>query len=151
MHNGAYVIGFTGTREGMTAMQKLAVMRILDISHAEAPAMPCAMHGDCIGADAEYDAICKMRGLPVKIRPANIESMRARCDSEVIASPRPPLTRNRDIVADSDVMIACPGAPVEVLRSGTWSTVRAARSAKKKLFIVRPDGSITTENMTAVA
>jgi len=105
-----------------------------------------ALHGDCVGADAHFDVICKHNRIPVTVRPANMPAMRANCNSEALAPPKPPLDRNRDIVADSDVMIACPESESEVTRSGTWSTVRAMRKTGRLLYIVLPDGEVRMEN-----
>ncbi|HEY8864588.1 MAG TPA: hypothetical protein VIO37_10510 [Candidatus Dormibacteraeota bacterium] len=41
---------------------------------------------------------------------------------------KPYLERDRDIVADVELLIACPGEFHEINRSGTWYTVRRAGS-----------------------
>src|SRR5262245_60144274 len=126
--SGPLVVGFTGARTGMTPAQAQAVDALLARLAERHPTRAlCGLHGDCIGTDAEFDAICKRRAIAVKIRPAAILGMRAGCDSEVIAEPRPPLVRNREIVADSELLIACPRTAKEVLRSGVWATIRAMR------------------------
>jgi len=45
--------------------------------------------------------------------------------SEQIPAPKPYLTRNKDIVRDTEMLVAAPADETEVIRSGTWSTVRA--------------------------
>jgi len=105
----------------------------------------CGLHGDCVGADADFDAICKRRAIPVKIRPASVPGMRAGCDSGAIAEPRPPLVRNREIVADSELLIACPRTREEVLRSGVWATIRAMRRDGGPVYLVAPDGTLVDE------
>jgi predicted Rossmann fold nucleotide-binding protein DprA/Smf involved in DNA uptake len=45
------------------------------------------------------------------------------------------LVRNRAIVNSSGLLIAAP-AGEEILRSGTWSTVRYARSKDKRVRIL---------------
>ncbi len=105
----------------------------------------CGLHGDCVGADADFDAICKRRAIAVRIRPADVPGMRAGCDSEAIAEPRPPLVRNREIVADSELLIACPRTREEVLRSGVWATIRAMRRRGGAIYLVAPDGTLVRE------
>ncbi|MCB9705351.1 MAG: hypothetical protein H6711_25985 [Myxococcales bacterium] len=106
---GALVIAFTGARGGMTAAQESALDALLGELAADHPTRTLrGLHGDCVGADAGFDALCKRRSIAVAIRPASIPGMRAGCDSEAIAEPRAPLVRNREIVADADLLIACP-------------------------------------------
>ena len=55
-----------------------------------------------------------------------------------IARPQFALKRNCDIVLAGVELIACPHQMSEVLRSGTWSTVRFARKIKKRVVMVWP-------------
>lgn len=57
----------------------------------------------------------------------------------------PYLDRDKHIVAESTVMIATPGTQKEVVRSGTWATIRYTRAAKKPLYIIFPDGTYQEE------
>jgi hypothetical protein len=148
----ALVIGFTGARAGMTPAQAHAVDALLGRIAESHPTRPlCGLHGDCIGADADFDAICKRRAIAVKIRPASIAGMRAGCDSEALAEPRPPLVRNREIVADSELLLACPRTREEVPRSGVWATIRAMRRTGRPLYLVAPDGALVVEGTEASA
>jgi hypothetical protein len=143
---GPLVVGFTGARAGMTPAQAHAVDALLGrLADSHPDRALCGLHGDCVGADADFDAICKRRGIAVKIRPASIAGMRAGCDSEAIAEPRPPLVRNREIVADSELLIACPRTREEVLRSGVWATIRAMRRRGGPIYLVAPDGAVARE------
>ncbi len=140
------VVGFTGARAGMTPAQVRAVDALLGrLAESQGGLGLCGLHGDCVGADADFDAICKRRGIAVKIRPADVPGMRAGCDSEAIAEPRPPLVRNREIVADSELLIACPRTREEVLRSGVWATIRAMRRRGGAIYLVAPDGTLVRE------
>jgi len=58
-------------------------------------------------------------------------------DDEVLP-PRPYIARDDDIIAASSTIIATPGEAAEVLRSGTWTTIRHARKAGKDVRIVTP-------------
>jgi hypothetical protein len=72
-----------------------------------------AHHGECEGADLQFDDFVKTRFPHIKVvpHPANGN----------------PLKRDKEIVGIVDVLIAAPRTDKEVLRSGTWATVRYAR------------------------
>lgn len=137
------VLGFTGTRKGMTRAQRLGVLHAVEHSTCSE-----VHHGDCIGADAEFhDLVSRMAlGVTIVIHPSNCETMRAfKGEGEfdtLILPPKPPLERNRDIVGACDLLLAAPFGLTEAQRSGTWATIRYARSLKKPMMIVYPDGNI---------
>ena len=61
-------------------------------------------------------------------------------DANYVAPPKPPLDRNRDIVTfGRDLLIAAPLQDFEVLRSGTWATVRFAKSKKINVLQLKRD------------
>ncbi len=136
-------VGFTGTRNGLSPRQRTVLPALLgkfEPTHA--------VHGDCVGADADFDACCKNLGIICGIRPCTFESMRAYCDSEVLAEAKHPMARNRDIVADADWMIACPPNFERIKKgSGTWATIGFAQRSGKPLWIVFPDGTVKGENL----
>jgi hypothetical protein len=76
--------------------------------------------------------------------------MRAWKNSHHIHRPKGFLTRDQDIVRDTDVLIAIPAEGVEQHRSGTWATVRFARKLGRDIWIVLPDGQIREEGPWAV-
>ena len=141
------VIGFTGTRSGMTpiASAKLAVLlTLLEPSEAH--------HGDCVGADAAFHAEvtdwlpeCRMVIHPGSVRGSGM--FRAFCTSknQITHAVKPALTRNKDIVNAIDVLIAAPTGHQEMLRSGTWATIRYARSVKRPIIMLYSDGRIDME------
>jgi hypothetical protein len=61
--------------------------------------------------------------------------MRSFCESTNILKPKPFLDRNKDIVNSCDILIACPENDIEVLRSGTWSTIRYAKKINKPVLL----------------
>lgn len=143
------IIGFTGTRIGMTYRQKHVVEGILyDFFEVTQDAM-CDdpdwtfefHHGDCVGADEQFHNMVFEWG-KVIIHPPEFKSMRAFCKSDYILPPKPYLERNHDIVDASELMIATPKESEEILRSGTWATVRYARKKKKIVIVVYPDGRL---------
>lgn len=138
-------IGFTGTQKGMTEPQKVRVAEIL--AHKDF----FGRHGMCVGADAQFDGIARLsKGFRwMYIHPCTLEDRRAavnRTEYDIVFSVQDPLTRNRDIVQCSEIMIAAPKTIHEERRSGTWATIRYAREAKKKLYILAPNGAVFTEN-----
>lgn len=131
-------IGFTGTRNGMTKEQHQRVKEIVKLANATT-----AVHGDCLGADEDFHNICHEQGLEINIRPCTFANMRANCDGNEIAEPVAPMQRNRMIVDDADLVIACPPNYVKIKTgSGTWATIGFAKRANKKLIIVFPDGTL---------
>ena len=107
-----------------------------------------AHHGDCLGADEQFHGLANGPGLGnvwVVVHPPEDESYRAFCDGSGQRSPKPYLERNRDIVDETDALIAAPKSATEVTRSGTWSTVRYARERGKMIYIVLPSGEIKIE------
>jgi hypothetical protein len=77
--------------------------------------------------------------------PPENPSKRAFCAFDEICEPAPYLVRNQDIVDIAARMIATPGEMHEVLKSGTWSTVRKARRGRRPLAIIYPNGLLTFE------
>lgn len=141
------ILGFTGTRQGMTTAQRKTVLSLIKRIDPDK-----VLHGDCTGSDAEFHAmiiayrggILAERPRPViAIRPSDRAS-RAYCEgAELIYPPKSPLDRDREIAKDSDSMIATPKGFEEEVRSGTWATIRYFRLYKNKtLYIVQPDGNI---------
>lgn len=146
-------IGFTGTSDGMTGAQRNVVFGFFRwwVTFANQDDSPIVLvHGDCVGADAEADAIAATLDIPRILRPCNISGMRAFCDrlngGQVFKVHRPtdPMKRNTQIVKDVGTLIATPKGE-EVMRSGTWSTVRRARKYKRQIVIVMPNGEWRTE------
>jgi hypothetical protein len=148
-------IGFTGTRSGLTRDQFNSLFSLLTEKGVEE-----FHHGDCIGADARVHHLivdhfpdCK-----IIIHPPKDSKYRAFCWDEKkahlkLCDLRPEkdyLERNQDIVDECDILIATPKEVKEVLRSGTWSTVRYASKVGKSSIIVYPDGSISKERVRTV-
>lgn len=136
-----YIIGFTGTQLGCVGPQRLALEATLSDWR---PHVLHAVHGCCVGADAEFDDILVRLGVPRVLRPSDIEHKSVACErvGVVVAryAPAEPLARNRRIVDDCNILIACPRGPEEV-RSGTWSTVRYARKRGRLHLVIWPDGT----------
>lgn len=133
-------LGFTGTRKGMSKCQQAI---IIDILREEG--ITEFHHGDCVGADKQFhDIVVKHNRFPyndvsyLHVHPPDVDTYRAFCKEGTIHSPKPYLERNKDIVDSSDLIIACPHVSDEInkQRSGTWSTIRYAKSKEKDIIIL---------------
>lgn len=128
-------VGFTGTREGITPAQDVALwQRLSELRGTD------FHHGDCKGADVAAAKMAREIGYRVIAHPPDSRRMRAFHRSDEIRPELPYLERNRNIVDAAGVLLACPDGP-ERLRSGTWSTVRYARRQGVTVVVILPDGS----------
>ena len=98
-------------------------------------------HGVCIGADEEAHKIIRAYWPDCRIicHPPSDQRRIARglhCD--VTLPPRPFLVRNRDIVDAVDILVGCPRQEQEVIRSGTWATMRYAKKTGKNVILIPP-------------
>lgn len=141
-------IGFTGTRQGMTARQRDAFREWL----AGLVVARQFHHGDCRGADEQAHGI--LQSLPgwasacqLVIHPPTVNKFRAFCvPYHYKHAPRDYLVRNVNIVDQTDMLAVAPLTTQEQLRSGTWSAVRYARRAGKPRTIFWPDGRVEIES-----
>lgn len=135
-----FKLGMTGSQTGVTALQERALGQLI-IDLQEEFGLVEFHHGDCIGADAGGHDVAKRLGCKTVLHPPTTEAKRAFCEADEVRKPAPYLDRNHDIVDEADCMIALPDKH-EVLRSGTWATVRYAKKHGKELVVVYPDGSL---------
>ena len=131
-------ISFSGTRKGMSNIQKKIVTHLLSIYKPDK-----VRHGDCIGADNDFHNIAKDIGIDIILHPPINEKYRAFCDSKEILEAKDYLDRNRDMINSSELLLATP-KDKEVLRSGTWMSIRYAISRKIPVWIIYPDGKINS-------
>lgn len=134
------IIGFTGTRHGMTAAQQKGLRWML--RPIDAVTFDRFVHGDCIGADEQAHAIALELRIPIEIHPST-HPLRAHCEgADVVMNPRPPLDRNRVIVKRATTVIAAPAEDTPQARGGTWSTIRAAIGLGRRTVIIWPGGIV---------
>ncbi len=144
-------IGFTGSRNGWTEKQQIAchdiLYALLYIHGTE------LHHGDCVGSDHQAHKFILDTAIKIVIHPPIKVEFRAYCGRGVLVNqnnkiewkqPKSYLARNRDIVEDTDVLVATPATDQEV--GGTWYTINWARKLLRHIFIVMPDGSVQEEN-----
>ena len=144
-------LSFTGTREGMTPDQYIRVIKVIQGLFTETKTkrvngcyFASAHHGDCVGADEQFHQICALFHLRVVLHPPDNPEARAFCRAPETRATKPYLERNRDIVDDGHILIAAPKGKEEQ-RSGTWATIRYARSRGRKIFLVKPNGKVVVE------
>lgn len=130
------IVGFTGTSSGMTRVQwDMLAQTLVGINPSE------FHHGDCIGADAQAHDIAQDLDCDIIIHPPLDPKSRAFCTGTLLLPKKDYLDRNKDIVNAAEVLVATPETMHEVLRSGTWSTVRYAKKIGCRVIIIYPDGT----------
>lgn len=135
-------IGFTGNQFGMTEKQKDSFRLILTNLEPK-----YFRHGDCVGSDTDAHEIVLESNIEILIHPPDNPSKRAFNEEAFkVFEEKPYLNRNQDIVDGCTVLIATPKEYRENLRSGTWSTIRMARKAKRNIYIILPNGKVIREN-----
>lgn len=152
-------IGFTGTRRKLTIKQEDRLELILKSFNIKE-----FHHGGCRGADMSAHGLIVYlitnEGLACKIHihPSDLmfesgdfnacdESHPTNTHWDIYYKPKPPIERNHNIVDATEVLIATPLQKHEVLRSGTWATIRYALKIGRDVVIIYPDG--TNEYITA--
>lgn len=100
-------------------------------------------HGMCDGSDKECHNLARSLGgiWIVGHPPINKKLFAKDLDVDELREPKDYLPRDHDIVDESDDMVATPYEFQEMLRSGTWATIRYAVKARKWVTIIYPDGS----------
>ena len=128
------ILGVTGSQNGPTKRQKDALFTLLwNLGPANQ-----LHHGDCIGVDAIASKFARCFGMKTYKHPPLDVAKRAFCDDDVDLPPKEYLARNHDIVNVCHLLIAVPKTSVEVMRSGTWATIRYARRVGRETLIIDP-------------
>jgi hypothetical protein len=134
-------IGFSGTQAGMTEAQKKSFAALIK-SFARKSNMEFH-HGDCIGADEQAATMVWVYRSDIIVHPPKSGKRRAFFKHyKEQRFPQDYLTRNKNIVKETEFLVATPRTVKEELRSGTWSTVRFAQKQNKKVYIINPNGAI---------
>ena len=128
------IYGFTGSREGLNSNQKNKIKKLLSKALATYKTIE-VHHGDCVGSDEDFHKLCVKlsSNINIFIHPPACDKLRAYCKSDNVLTEKDFLTRNKDIVNSCDILIACPLSSEEILRSGTWATIRHAEKLGKKI------------------
>jgi hypothetical protein len=127
-------VGITGSRNNLSKEQLDKFIKFLkDNNPAE------IHHGDCIGADSMCHDIAESFNIKIVIHPPDNNTMRANKKSDNIMQVEKYLKRNHNIVDTTDILVAFPPTKEEILRSGTWATIRYAKKKNKQVFIIFPE------------
>jgi len=135
-------VGFTGTRKGLQSCQKLELAEYL--VYLKGQGFTHFHHGDAIGADAQAARLAKQAGFYLIAHPGHLrkkEDTRFRAFTsfnDEVREVKMVGVRDRDIVDETEQMIATPAGRTEEVRSGTWTTVRYARKQFKAVHIIYP-------------
>jgi hypothetical protein len=140
------IVSFTGTRRGMRPAQFDRVT--LTVKQLK---LEVGIHGCCHGSDREFHEI--VQSFPLHMYPSNEEQHRwafenAKGAKDVVHPyldvPKYSLLRNLRMVDASRATIAAPSGFNEIMRgSGTWHSIRYAKSMHHTLVVCWPDGTST--------
>ncbi len=129
------IVGFTGTREGMTDGQCGYLEHVLR-------ELKCTEfhHGDCIGADSQAAYLVRsMGGIKIVCHPPINPKLRANVplrEGDVMLSRRPYKIRNQAIVHACEHLCAGVRRNVEEPTGGTWYTIRYAEACGRPITII---------------
>lgn len=140
------VIGFTGTRYGMSNKQKEKVLWELK---ACGSILTDCIHGSCVGADVNFHNIVRENfpNVKITIRPGvskktgTNDGTRAFLEADVELPVDSFYSRNRAIVDSCEFLLATPFDDSRL--GGTWQTILYAKKTNKFGGIIYPDGNRT--------
>lgn len=138
------IIGFTGTRAGMTRPQRELFTKVIVYLGTK-----LFVHGDCTGSDEQAHDIVRLvsPGTRIAIWPPLNPKNRAYKQGDTVHPPEPYLARNDNIVNDVERMIATPkGMSEEHQGSGTWHAIHYTLEVNKPLMIIWPNGNSIVHN-----
>ena len=132
----------TGTRKGLTEAQFDVIKQFI----IEDNGTEVFHNGDCSGVDQQVTLMFQDIAPEVWVvcHPAIRVGTRAYGEYDEIREGKGPLIRDQDMVDEADYLWAAP-AFEEIVRSGTWATVRMARKKGIPITIVMPDGEVRYE------
>ena len=107
-------------------------------------------HGDAVGADEHARHIALRMGYNIVIHPPFNARFRACCAGGVYMPNRSYTRRNQDMIDACQLLLALPNSNVELVRSGTWQTIRMARRAVVPRVIFYPNGQLVREGFNTL-
>ena len=129
-------VAFTGTRQGMNPRQRKAFR---ELAEKNSFFWTIFNHGSCKGADKDASNIvfelCASR---IVAHPCNLSAQQAVTHAHARREVLDPIERNHVMVDESDILVAVPATKDEVIRSGTWATIRYAKKMGKEVIILYP-------------
>lgn len=139
------ILSITGTQAGATPNQLTALTELL-AGHASLKVTELH-HGCCIGVDAQTHAIAlSMGGIPIHGHPGvnskGLSPKRVVLEGFTeLSEPIPYPDRNKIMVDLCDLLVGVPRGP-ELIRSGTWGTVRYAVRRSCPTLLLSPSGDV---------
>ena len=139
-------IGFTGSREMPDEAQIKSIAMILKASK-ETYENIYFHHGDCVGSDTVAHMIAKKLEYKIILHPPTNRGNRSFLEEECyeVRDKYPYLERNHYIVQESDILIAVPSQDKEVVRSGTWATIRYSKKLEVPRLLIFPEGKLSNQ------
>ena len=128
-------IGVTGTREGATDGQLMAVVFFLEQFIGQDVELH---HGDCTGVDVEVAAVASTFGYKVVCHPPEKDEYQGFFGGNEVREPKGYLARDRDIVDETDMLIVVPLQNEHQSTGGTWYTHDYAVKKGKPVYVFYP-------------
>lgn len=141
------IAGFTGTRNGMTMEQRDTFGKLVGMSKIVE-----FHHGECVGSDEDAHKMVNILSMAAKNtikivgHPPDNPKLRANVVVDEAWPEKPYLQRNRDIVRETECLIAIPESDKELSSGGTWFTIRYARQKNKPILLIWPDGTLDIQH-----
>ena len=134
-------LGVTGNRNGTTMQQRDTFTYWFSHYNKDITEFH---HGDCVGVDEEICEIVQdiSPAITIICHPPISTLYRAFTTYDLCMKEKDYLDRNHDIVDAVTVMWGFPTGFKEIVRSGTWATIRYAKRMNKELFVAWPDGEV---------
>lgn len=142
------ILGYTGTRKGMTQAQVQTVDELVDrLAPRVIGSSYQFLHGCAEGGDRQFHGIVAARG-PLWLYPVLDEqrawAKRHRRAFDILVECADLIGRNHDMADKAMAFIAAPRGFVEQKRgSGTWATMRYCKKIHRICYVVWPDGTVT--------
>ena len=145
------IVGFTGTRSGMSEAQDKEIRLLLVTALSQAKLINdidviTGLHGGCVGADMDFHNLMveEKERFTIEVYPGhssgNPSNLKFRGsyedEADIIHESQTHFKRNRDIVDKCDVLIATPYTDHET-GGGTWYTINYARKIGKKVIVLK--------------
>lgn len=142
-------LGITGTREGMNKKQQTAFLSVVSKLLEKYPTLVNYHQGCCVGVDNESAKLVdSLYGFTVIDHPPTNKSLVGDYKGHQTREDKNYFARNRDIVDESQVMIAITKQMVipDPPSGGTWYTLNYSIKNKKETYHIKPDGSVSVFN-----
>jgi len=130
-------IGVTGTREGATEQQLLAVIKFMETLGSGHE----LHHGDCNGVDIQVAAVAKELGWRIVCHPPKSTEQQGYFGGDEMREPLGYLQRDRNIVDETETLIVVPLQNEWQPKGGTWYTHDYAKKKNKPVTVFYPGES----------